>query len=388
MALMGLLLPSLDATQPAVASAANGVPQLLHCTGCPFPSSHRKSDLAQPTLKHHATTRQQIEPQKLHVSTTQPPTFNHRKGEYSQSISPTHEELANDRVQDNSLVPDPELGHLRLYEQELASEENTETQNSADGDPELGNLQLRERELATNRQDTDSVFLIGRVDYFNSNNILLDDFDPVNDQIARAGLSLLAVPNLGQHTQLIASISGDVAVYRDLTDLNYNDLEFRAGIRQQLFPRTYGEISWKNSQFFDANTGDRFLNDHSIFLSLSHRAYLAPQLSLDGFYELRLGFSDPSDRSRITNSLGASLNYSVQSNLDVGLDYQFSLTDFTQHSQQDSYHQITAEVSYDLNTNTRISVYGGFSFGQSSDPTIDFNSAVFGAVFDVFVPLF
>lgn len=392
MALMGILVPTSNAAKPVISDTTKVVAQLFNCADCQSYSHQRKPNFVQSSFRHHPTPEQKLEPGKLEPRESKQQRSQHQKSQHQKSQHQKSQKKAeassNPRVRHRMTAPDPELGDLRLQEQDLAIEQTAEAGNIADSDPELGNLRLRERELAVNRQHINSVFLLGRVDYFNSNNILLDDFDPVNDQIATAGLSLLAVPNLGQHTQLIASISGDIARYHDLTDLSYNDLELRAGIRQWLFPRTYGEISWKNSQFFDANTGDRFLNDHSIFFSLSHRENLTPQLSFDGFYELRLGFSNPNDRSRITNQFGASLNYDVQQNLDVGLDYQFFLTDFTQHDQQDSYHQVTAEVSYDINSNSRVSIYGGFSFGQSSDPTINFNSAVFGAVFDVSVPLF
>jgi hypothetical protein len=269
---------------------------------------------------------------------------------------------------------------------EIKDRENDQTTDEPP-DPELGNLRLRERELTAER-DRDTVFLLGRVSYFKSDNILLDSIDPVDDQLIRGGISLLAVPSLGPRTQLVASINGNLARYSDLSELDYNDLEFRAGIRQTLFPRTYAEIGWSNRQFFSTDDGDRFLNDHSIRLSLNRRDQLAPQLTLRSFYQLRFGFADPSDRSRITNTLGASLNYDLQPNLTVGLNYQLVLTDFTQESREDGYQQITAQLNYDLTRNSRVSLFAGFSFGQSSDPDVDFDSSIFGIGFDMSLSLF
>jgi hypothetical protein len=279
---------------------------------------------------------------------------------------------------------DPEL------EDFLPSQTQPETDTSATADPELGDLLLREPEriLEVSEPDIDTVFLVGRADYFRSNNILLDSFDPVDDQLFSGKLSLLALPQLGSRTQLVASVGGGLARYSDLGELSYNDLDLRLGVQHTLFPNTYGEISWRNQQFFSTDDGDRFFNDHSVRFSLSHRQQLADQLSLDGYYQLRLSFTDPIDRSRVLNTLGASLNYNLQPDLDLGLDYQLTLTDFTQQQRNDDYHQVTAQLSYDLSQNSRISVFAGFSFGRSSDSDIDFDSSIFGIGFNTFIPLF
>jgi hypothetical protein len=257
------------------------------------------------------------------------------------------------------------------------------------GDPELGILRLRERELATEqRNETETIFLVGGVNYLRSNNILLDDFDPVNDQLVSAGASLLAIPSLGPRTQLVAAINGNVTRYSRLSDLDYNNFGFQVGVQQTLLPNTYGEISLSNQQFFDSDSGDRFLNDYSTWLTLSRRDQLTTRLTLNSFYQLRLSFTDPSDRSRVGNALGASFNYELPLNFGVGLDYQFILTDFTRQDRNDAYHQITAELSYNLSPNSRASIFGGFSFGESSDPDINFNSSIFGISINANLSLF
>jgi hypothetical protein len=258
------------------------------------------------------------------------------------------------------------------------------------GDPELGVLRLREQELITEQQNenNETVFLLGGVNYLRSNNILLDDFDPVNDQLLSAGATLLAVPSLGPQTQLIAAINGNLTRYSRLSGLDYNNFGVQVGIQQQLWPNTYGEISLSNQQFIDANSGDRFLNDYSAWLTLSRRDRLNSKLTLDSFYQLRLSFTDPSDRSRVGNALGLSLDYDLPLNFGIGLDYQAALTDFTRQDRNDVYHQLTAELNCYFSPNARASVFGGFSFGDSSDPDINFNSFIFGASINFNVSLF
>ncbi|MBD2464060.1 hypothetical protein H6G89_23945 [Oscillatoria sp. FACHB-1407] len=270
-------------------------------------------------------------------------------------------------------------------EPDASTDDLTET-----GDPELGILRLRERELTIEQtnEPNETVFLLGGVNYLRSDNILLDDFDPVNDQLLSAGATLLAVPSLGPQTQMIAAINGNLTRYSRLPELDYNNFGVQIGVQQQLLPNTYGEISLSNQQFIDANSGDRFLNDYSAWFVLSRRDRLNSNLTLDSFYQLRLRFTDPSDRSRVGNTLGVSLNYDLPPDFSVELDYQIALTDFTRQDRNDVYHQLTTELNYYLSSNTRASVFGGFSFGDSSDPDINFNSFIFGASINFNLSLF
>ncbi|NJN91294.1 MAG: hypothetical protein HC878_13620 [Leptolyngbyaceae cyanobacterium SL_5_14] len=314
---------------------------------------------------------------------------------------------------------DAELGILRLREQELQqtspvtdpsttdppTTDSTETDStetdSTDNptgeqtddqteDSELGILRLREQELERIESQSASarqtVYFIGRLSFFKSDNILLDRLDPIDDQLTSLSASVLAAPSLGPDTLLIASVEGGLVHYSELSELDYRELEVRASLRQFFSARTYGEIGWSNQQLFD--DGDRFFNDHSLRLTLARRDPLASNLRLDSFYQLRLSFADPSDRNRIINTLGIGLNYDLQPDLQVGLDYQLTLTDFTQQDREDFYNQIVAQLSYDLSRNSRIILFGGFSFGDSSSSDVDFNSAIFGASIDVNVPLF
>lgn len=301
---------------------------------------------------------------------------------------------------DSGAAIDPELGRLRLHESELAIEPDPQTEPSqssqepdsaANSDPELGRLRLQEREVVSepvSEPDVDTVFLRGRIDYFTSDNILLSDFDPTSDQFGRAGLSIVAVPQLGSNTQLLASVGGNFAFYNDLSELNYYSLELRAEVRQTIFPNTYATIGWSNRQLFSSADGDRFLNDHAVRFALSRRDSIAEQLTLNSYYQLRFNFTDPIDRSRLTNTIGTSLNYALQPDLDLGLSYQLDLIDFTQRDRNDAYHQVTAQLSYGLTRNSRVSLYGGFSFGGSSDSNINFDGSIVGVSFSTYLPLF
>ncbi len=291
---------------------------------------------------------------------------------------------------------DPELGNLRLQELERPPTPINETSpigNRSDSeqpakgeDPELGNLRLRELETPP-APSKPAVYLLGGVSYLRSNNVF-SDIQPVDDGFVRGGLTLLANPSLGPQTSLFASVGGNLIRYSSQSQFDYNELRLNLGIRQELSPRTYGEVGWINRQLFDQESGDRFLNDHSLYLELGRRDSLAKQLSLDTYYQFRFSFADPTNRSQVINSVGASLAYNLSASLQVALDYQFALADFTEQNRQDQYHQLIARLTYTISPNSRLYLFGGRSFGNSSDPTIDFNGFIFGAGVDFNLTLF
>ncbi len=265
-------------------------------------------------------------------------------------------------------------------------------------DPELGLPRLQERLLeprplpSAARQP--SVYLVGRVDYFRTTNVF-SGVDPVNDGLIRSGLTLFYAPAIGRNTYLVTSIDGSLIRYGNLGYLNYNELRLRAGVLQRLNPRTFGEIGWSNQQLFatkeglrDALRGDRFLNDNAIRFELSRQDALSTKLALNTFYQLRMSFAEPNDRSRLINSFITSLSYSWSPNFQTALDYQVAWSHFTQQPRDDVYHQLVARLTYTITPQSQLNVFSGFSFGDSSDSRIDFNSFILGVGIVLNLPLF
>ena len=296
---------------------------------------------------------------------------------------------------------DPELGVLRLQAPkappatpsagDAIEQHQADLKQCASGaqpDPELGCLPLQPLPPPPPpRQPT--VYLIGHVDYFRSSNVF-SAIDPVDDGLVRPGLTLFTAPALGQNTYFIASIDGNLIRYNTQSQIDYNELRFRAGIFQRLSPTMFGEIGWSNQQLFIAGSklpglpiGTRFLNDHGIRVELSRRDQLSKRLSLNTFYQFRLSFADPDNRSRVLNSFIASFSYDYLPNLQIGLDYQFALANFTVIKRDDQYHQIAARLTYTAFRNTQMNVFVGYSFGSSSDPTIAFNGLILGVTMTV-----
>lgn len=300
---------------------------------------------------------------------------------------------------------DPELGVLRLQAPQLRSitptgdaggQRQTGLRQCASGaqpDPELGCLPLQPLQPPPPPRQP-AVYLLARVDYFRSSNVF-SAIDPVDDGLVRPGLTLFTAPAIGRNTYFVASIDGNLIRYNTQSQIDYNEIRFRAGIFQRLSPTMFGEIGWSNQQLFIAGSklpglpaGTRFLNDHGIRLELSRRDQLSKRLSLNTFYQLRLSFADPDSRSRLLNSFIASFSYDYQSNLQIGLDYQFALANFTVVKRDDQYHQVAARLTYTAFRNTQMNVFVGYSFGRSSDPTIAFNGLILGVSLTVSLGLF
>lgn len=313
---------------------------------------------------------------------------------------------------------DPELGVLRVNpileeEDELGSlraEEQPLEPDTGTPDPELGTLRIQERP-PSQTPDTfptppenrlpkpprqASVFLLTRLDYFKSSNVF-SARDPVDDGLIRSGLTLFYAPSLGPRTFLITSIDANLIRYTTLgsRNLNYDEVRYRAGIYQRLTPRVSGEIGWSNQKLFSSDTGlqqifggKRFFNDHSLRLELSRQDTLSPQIALNTFYQFRWSFADPVDRSRLLNSLIATLSYSFSQKIQTALDYQFTWSHFTQQSRDDLYHQVVARFTYNFTPRNQVNVFSGFSFGDSSDRAINFDSFIFGVGIVVNTPLF
>jgi hypothetical protein len=226
--------------------------------------------------------------------------------------------------------------------------------------------------------------LRGYVGFFATNNIFSSEVDRIQDGLVFSGLTLASAPlALGPKTYLSAGIDGNLIFYIDQSKFNYNQVRFYLSIYQQLSRRMYGELGWSNQQLFYAkngdffSAGDRFLNENSVHLSLGRRDPLTQRLVLDSFYELRLNFADPDSRNRINNSLLLSLSYYWLRSLQVGLNYQFNLSDFTLRQREDQYHRLYTNLTYGISDSTNVSLQGGVSLGGSTDQNINFDGWFF-----------
>lgn len=280
-----------------------------------------------------------------------------------------------------------ELGTIRV--RQLGNSELGKLRLRQVGSSEIGRLRVRQLELQppkpqalSPRRSQPIVRLLGQIGYFQTNNIF-SGVDPINGGLVSTGLALWATPALGPKTSLVTAIDGSLIAYVQQSEFNYNQIRFRAGIRQNLAPGMYGEIGWNNQQLFRATAGGRFFNENSIRLALYRRDRFTDRLRLDSFYEFRLSLADPSDRSRIINSLLVSLSYYVQNNLQVGIDYQFGLSEFTRREREDQYHRLLGRLTYSLSRDSQVSVQGGLSLGGSSDPNINFNDFFFSVSYTV-----
>lgn len=282
-------------------------------------------------------------------------------------------------VDDSDVVIDDELGILRLRSQPIGL------------DSELGVLRIRptedvplEVEPEPTRQTT--VFLTGRANVYGGGNLFRTN-NPIDDRIYQTGIGVFAFPQLSDKTNLVLSAEANIARYEDLAIVDYNELQFQAGIRQRLGKSSYGQLNWRYQDLITPGR-DSFFTANYVELLLSRRDILNNRVWLDTYYQARLSVSDPKTFSRFTQIATGSLNYGFDPQTRVSLLYQLFLDDYTEIPRHDTYHQILAQVSHDLSSTTRISLFTGVRFGRSSLSTVNFDDTIYGASVNVSVPLF
>ncbi|WOD40446.1 hypothetical protein [Nodosilinea sp. E11] len=292
---------------------------------------------------------------------------------------------------DDGLADDPELGSIQI--------------RSLAEDNDLGILRIREQpeipaQMAQPRPQIG--FLTARLAIANSDNILLAVNDVgglTGDTFLRPSLAFSLYPYLGPQTVFIGTADLGLQRYGSQSSLNYDDLRFRVGLRQGLTPRSYGQLVLTYQELFRPG-GDRgrFFKNTSLGLTLGRRDAFTPKLALDSYYLIQFNgaqsrtetFNGPisTDFSRLMQSAGGYLSYDITPQLQTGISYQLNLIDYTAQDRYDAFQQVLGQVVYRLSPAVRLSLYGGVSFGRSSEPRVRFNDTFFGAAIDATIPLF
>ena len=286
------------------------------------------------------------------------------------------EQLDTDEAEDTA---DDELGILRVRSQPVGI------------DSELGILRIRptedvplEVEPEPTRQTT--VFLTGRANVYGGSNLFRTP-DPIDDRIYQTGIGIFAFPAITKGTNLLLSAEANIARYEDLSIVDYNEIQFQAGIRQRLGRNSYGQINWRHQDLKTPGSESFFTANYAELL-ISRRDILNNRTWLDSYYQARYNISDPEVFSRFTQIATGALNYGFDPQTRVSLLYQLFIDDYTEVKRHDTYHQILAQFSHDLSSTTRISLFTGFRFGRSSLSSVSFDDTIYGASVNVSLPLF
>lgn len=294
---------------------------------------------------------------------------------YAQAItSPTPgEDSLEDPLDDGFLTPEGDLSD----------------EDSDDLDDEVGEIRpLSEPRKRAKAPPQPNGQLLIRSSTFTSSNVTGSDLTSEGDIVFVNGATLLVTPSLGPTTRLIATAGGGLTRFATEGENNYNSLDFSLGVQQRLTEATYGQIGWVNTQLYSLETGDRTLSDNSARLLVGRQDQLDENLRLDTSYELRARFTDPSDRSRISNTLGARLRYDFSPDWQSSLGYRLAFIEYTQNGRADTTHQFQATTTYTPTKETFVTGFAAYSFGRSSETTVDLDNLSFGVGAGVNLPLF
>ncbi|MGB3201541.1 MAG: hypothetical protein WBA99_11595 [Nodosilinea sp.] len=296
-------------------------------------------------------------------------------------------ELAQADDDTQPLPQDPELGVIQL--------------RSLLEDNDLGILRIRDQpQLPTQTAQPPAQigFFSARLAIASSDNILLAVNDVgglTSDTFLRPSIGFGVYPALGPRTAFIATADLGLQRYSAQAALNYDDLRFRVGLRQGLSPRSYGQLIATYQELYrpGGNRG-RFFKNAALGLTLGRRDPITPKLALDSYYLVQFNDAESSssgtvtDFSRILQSAGTYLGYDITPAIQLGLSYQLNLIDYTAQPRYDTFQQVLGQVVYRLSPSVRLNLYGGVSFGRSSEPRVRFNDTFFGAAIDATIPLF
>jgi hypothetical protein len=337
-------------------------------------------------------------------------------GQYLTTAAALAAPLATDRPSEPALPPS---NPAPLLGQGLDEDEGLDDDESLAQDPELGLVQVRglseDTDLGILRiraqptlpdlmtEATPNIgFLTARLAIASSDNVLLavnDIGGLTGDTFLRPSLGVGFYPFLGSQTVFIATADLGLQRYISQSPLNYDDLRFRVGVRQVLTPRSYAQLLLTYQELFrPGGNRSRFFKNTALGLTLGRRDPLAPQLTLDSYYLIQFNGAQATsqttigpistDFSRIFQSGGAYLGYDITPQLQAGVSYQLNLFDYTVQDRFDTLHQVLGQVAYRFTPTVRMSLYGGVSFGRSSEPRVRFNDTFVGAVIDANLPLF
>lgn len=284
---------------------------------------------------------------------------------------------------------DPELGIIQVSDTRRDPELGVIQLRNPLQDDELGILELRQ--ISPPTRPRPFFFVSTYVTASSSDNVFLVQ-DPVQgrfgDNFIRPGISLTAFPSVGPDTNLLFSAATNLLRYEEQSNSSYDEIRFRVGVRHRFSNRAYGQLSLSHQLLFDEGYQDQFFTNSGIELTLGRRDRLTSKLTLDSFYQGQIFFSDPKEFSNILNSVGAYLGYRISPQWDTGVGYRFTLSEFTQQSRSEAYQRITGQLRYSITPSVRVSLFGGLSYGRSSESRITFDDTFFGISFDATLSIF
>jgi hypothetical protein len=360
------------------------IPQITQITQSPSAPDTQKSD-EPPQIEAQPNKPTPIDPEQIEQRLEIPKVdYSTRLERLLQKLAETKQQLPESSINRElgTIIAKPQAEVNRELGTIIAKPSNT------NGKP-IEQQSLPQTPPVLKRQPTETPigFLLGRVSFFQTNNLFSSDVDAIQDGLIYSGLTFASAPlKLGAKTYLSGSIDGNIIRYINQSEFNYNQLRLNVDLYHQLSKRMYGELGWSNQQLFYARdskrygfaSGDRFLNENSFHLSLGRRDPLSSKLMLDSYYEFRVSFAEtPEKRDRVINSLWLGLNYYLQQPLQVGLNYQASLSNFSERDREDFYHRLFSSLNYKLSDNSNISAQAGVSIGNSTESSIDFNGWFF-----------
>jgi Putative beta-barrel porin 2 len=258
----------------------------------------------------------------------------------------------------------------------------------ADVEAELGEIRILERPKTAPPPAQPTVQLLLRSGLFTSDNITALETFRRGDTVFYNSAVLLATPQLGPTTRLVATLGGNLLRYADRDASDYNQLTWTVGVQQRLSAGMYAQLGGGQDTLYQNSSGTRLLRDNALNFTLGRQDQLGQQVRLDSFYALRASFTNPDPQSQLSHSLGARLRYDFSPKFQGAIDYRLTFKDFTQVARFDTEHQIGTSLTYAITPKLFVAGTVSYLFGRSSNAAVDLNNFSVGISVGLNVPLF
>jgi len=185
------------------------------------------------------------------------------------------------------------------------------------------------------------------------------------------GGTLRMMPKLTEDTRISANINGGFIRYDGDETNDYDMLNANLGLFRQLGERMAAELGWRYAQFYlnEKISSNQNVQEQGARFALNRTDPLPYRLFLLSNYEIQANFSDPVDRSRISQFATAGLGYNLTNRLQATVFYRLRHDDYTERTVNDisTRHEFQGQLSYQANKYLNLAGTVSYLFGDTVD---------------------
>ena len=207
-----------------------------------------------------------------------------------------------------------------------------------------------------------------------------------NDVIFSPALTFLALPDISDNAQLLASLSGGTSLYGSEDDLEFAFISGSIGANWDFAPLWFMRSELQGQQFF-ALDGDDYQSLSLQYQVGRNNVLLNSNLLVRTYYQLRGSLTNDSDLDRLGNSLNVSAQFPLNRRLQGRIFYRLLVDSFVNNSRTDLFNRIGGEIRYTISDILSVRGFTAYGNNLSSEDERDYDEVSFGLGFTANFPL-